>query len=51
MLGNAYIRDSFDNCPKATPYLEQVIVVSLAWREAAAASLEECRRAGLEANP
>ncbi|MFO7680824.1 MAG: tetratricopeptide repeat protein [Chloroflexota bacterium] len=51
MLGNAYIRDSFDNCPKAIPYLEQVVAVSLAWRENAAASLEECRRAALDANP
>lgn len=51
MLGNAYIRDSFDNCPKAKPYFEQVITVSLAWRENAAASLEECRRASLEASP
>lgn len=51
MLGNAYIRDSFDNCPKAKPYFEQVVKVSLAWRDAAAASLEECRRASLEVNP
>jgi tetratricopeptide (TPR) repeat protein len=51
MLGNAYIRDSFDNCPQATPYFEQVIKVSSAWREDAAASLEECRRAALEVNP
>ncbi|MBE2223418.1 MAG: tetratricopeptide repeat protein [Anaerolineae bacterium] len=51
MLGNAYIRDSFDNCPKAVPYFEQVIAVSSAWREDAAASIEECRRAALEVNP
>jgi tetratricopeptide (TPR) repeat protein len=50
MLGNAYIRDSFDNCPQAVPYFEQVIAVSSAWREDAAASIEECRRAALEAN-
>ena len=51
MLGNAYIRDSFDNCPQAVPYFEQVITVSIAWREDAAASIEECRRAALEVNP
>jgi tetratricopeptide (TPR) repeat protein len=51
MLGNAYIRDSFNNCEEATPLFEQVIAVSLAWREDAAASLEECRRAALEASP
>lgn len=51
MLGNAYIRDSFDNCPQAVPYFEQVIKVSVAWREAASASIEECRRAALEAGP
>lgn len=51
MLGNAYIRDSFNNCEEASPLFEQVITVSPAWREDAAASLEECRRAALEANP
>lgn len=51
MLGNAYIRDSFDNCPQAVPYFEQVIKVSPLWREDAAASIEECRRAALEASP
>ena len=51
MLGNAYIRDSFDNCPQAVPYFEQVIAKSSAWREDAAASIEECRRAALEVNP
>ncbi|PID85109.1 MAG: hypothetical protein CSA11_02150 [Chloroflexi bacterium] len=51
MLGNAYIRDSFDNCPQAVPYFEQVIAVSSAWRENAAASIEECRRAALEVSP
>lgn len=51
MLGNAYIRDSFDNCPKAIPYFEQVIAKSSAWGEDAAASIEECRRAALEVNP
>ncbi len=51
MLGNAYIRDSFDNCPQAVPYFEQVIKVSTAWGEDAAASIEECRRAALEVNP
>ncbi|MBK7917498.1 MAG: tetratricopeptide repeat protein [Chloroflexi bacterium] len=45
MLGNAYIRDSLDNCAKATPLFEQVIAVSLAWREDAAVGIEECRRA------
>jgi tetratricopeptide (TPR) repeat protein len=50
MLGNAYIRDSFDNCPQAIPYFEQVLKVSSAWGEDAAASIEECRRAALEAN-
>lgn len=45
MLGNAYIRDSLDNCPQAVPLFEQVIAVSLAWREDAAAGIEECRRA------
>ncbi|MBK8988057.1 MAG: tetratricopeptide repeat protein [Chloroflexi bacterium] len=45
MLGNAYIRDSLDNCAKAVPLFEQVVVVSLAWRETAAAGIEECRRA------
>mgnify|MGYP001183673557 FL=1 len=45
MLGNAYIRDSLDNCSQAVPLFEQVIAVSLAWREDAAAGIEECRRA------
>ena len=45
MLGNAYIRDSLDNCPQAVPLFEQVIAVSLSWREDAAAGIEECRRA------
>ncbi len=47
MLGNAYIRDSFDNCPQAIPLFEQVISVSVTWREDAAASIEECRRAAV----
>lgn len=45
MLGSAYIRDSLNNCPEAVPLFEQVISVSLAWREDAAAGIEECRRA------
>jgi tetratricopeptide (TPR) repeat protein len=47
MLGNAYIRDSFDNCPQALPLFEQVIRVSVTWREDAAAGIEECRRAAV----
>jgi tetratricopeptide (TPR) repeat protein len=45
MLGNAYIRDSLNNCSEAVPLFEQVVAVSIAWRESAAAGIEECRRA------
>jgi tetratricopeptide (TPR) repeat protein len=50
MLGNAYIRDSLNNCPKAVPLFEQVVAVSVAWRESAAEGIEECRRASIVDN-
>jgi tetratricopeptide (TPR) repeat protein len=48
MLGNSYIRDNLSNCPKAVPLFEQVVAVSVAWRESAAAGIEECRRASVD---
>jgi hypothetical protein len=47
MLGQAYIRDSLDNCSEAVPLFQEVLTVNSLAVEDAEDGIEECRRAGL----
>jgi superkiller protein 3 len=47
MLGQAYIRDSLDNCSEAVPLFQEVLTVNSLAVEDAEEGIEECRRAGL----
>jgi hypothetical protein len=46
-LGQAYIRDSLDNCSEAVPLFQEVLTVNSLAVEDAEEGIEECRRAGL----
>ena len=46
-LGQAYVRDSLDNCPRAVPLFQQVLTVNSLATSDAEEGIEECRRAGI----